>query len=64
MRAKGLTLIEEGETKTVPVTVSEDPAELGVQDYLIVTLKGPLGATGGGQDAASHRRRDDHRFGA
>src|SRR6056297_2401489 len=39
MREKGLTLIEEGETKTLPVTVSEDPADLGSQDYVIVTLK-------------------------
>ena len=39
MQEKGLTLIEEGETTTVPVTASDDPAALGVQDYLIVTLK-------------------------
>jgi 2-dehydropantoate 2-reductase len=39
MKEKGLTLIEEGGTVTVPVTASEDPAELGVQDYVIVTLK-------------------------
>ena len=39
MQAKGLTLIEEGETTTVPVTASDDPAALGVQDYVIVTLK-------------------------
>jgi len=39
MQEKGLTLIEEGETTTVPVTASEDPAALGVQDYVIVTLK-------------------------
>jgi 2-dehydropantoate 2-reductase len=40
MREKGLTLIEEeGETTTVPVTASDDPAALGVQDYVIVTLK-------------------------
>jgi 2-dehydropantoate 2-reductase len=39
MRGKGLTLIDEGGTVTVPVTASEDPAELGVQDYVIVTLK-------------------------
>lgn len=39
MRDKGLTLIEEGEAKTLPVSVSEDPAELGPQDYVIVTLK-------------------------
>ena len=39
MQDKGLTLIEEGETTTVPVTASDDPAALGVQDYVIVTLK-------------------------
>ena len=39
MQEKGLTLIEEGETTTVPVTASDDPAVLGVQDYVIVTLK-------------------------
>ena len=39
MQEKGLTLIEEGETTTVPVTASDDPAALGVQDYVIVTLK-------------------------
>ena len=39
MQEKGLTLIEEGETKTVSVTASDDPAALGVQDYVIVTLK-------------------------
>ena len=39
MKAKGLTLIEEGETTTVPVTVSDDPADLGPQDYVIITLK-------------------------
>ena len=39
MQEQGLTLIEEGETTTVPVTASEDPAALGVQDYVIVTLK-------------------------
>ncbi len=39
MEANGLTLIEEGETVNVPVTVSEDPAVLGPQDYVIVTLK-------------------------
>lgn len=39
MQAKGLTLIEEGETTTVTVTASDDPAALGVQDYVIVTLK-------------------------
>ena len=39
MQAKGLTLIEETGSFTVPVTASEDPAELGRQDYVIVTLK-------------------------
>ncbi|MEO0372830.1 MAG: 2-dehydropantoate 2-reductase, partial [Pseudomonadota bacterium] len=39
MEANGLTLIEEGGAVTVPVTVSEDPAALGPQDYVIVTLK-------------------------
>ncbi|MEM7732099.1 MAG: 2-dehydropantoate 2-reductase [Pseudomonadota bacterium] len=39
MEANGLTLIEEGKTANVPVTVSEDPAALGPQDYVIVTLK-------------------------
>ncbi|WP_371225420.1 2-dehydropantoate 2-reductase [Roseovarius sp. 2305UL8-3] len=39
MREKGLTLIEEGESKTLPVTVSENPEDLGPQDYVIVTLK-------------------------
>ncbi len=39
MREKGLTLIEAGETTTLPVTATEDPADLGPQDYVIVTLK-------------------------
>jgi 2-dehydropantoate 2-reductase len=39
MQEKGLTLIEDGETTMVPVTASDDPAALGVQDYVIVTLK-------------------------
>jgi 2-dehydropantoate 2-reductase len=39
MREKGLTLIEEEGTFTVPVTASENPADLGPQDYVIVTLK-------------------------
>lgn len=39
MQANGLTLIEESGQSTVPVTVSEDPATLGPQDYVIVTLK-------------------------
>ena len=39
MRDKGLTLIEEAGSFTVPVTASDDPADLGPQDYVIVTLK-------------------------
>jgi 2-dehydropantoate 2-reductase len=39
MRAKGLTLIEEAGTFTVPVTASDDPAALGPQDYVVITLK-------------------------
>ena len=39
MQNTGLTLIEEGETTTVPVTASDEPTALGVQDYVIVTLK-------------------------
>jgi 2-dehydropantoate 2-reductase len=40
MREKGLTLIEEGaDPVTVSVTASDDPTDLGAQDYVIVTLK-------------------------
>ena len=39
MQANGLTLIEGGGRVTVPVRASADPAELGEQDYVIVTLK-------------------------
>ena len=39
MKENGLTLIEEGENTNQKVTVSEDPAALGPQDYVIVTLK-------------------------
>ncbi|MDA4847440.1 2-dehydropantoate 2-reductase [Hoeflea poritis] len=39
MRDRGLTLIEDGERLAVPVSVSDDPAALGPQDYVIVTLK-------------------------
>ena len=40
MQANGLTLIEEGGDETVvSVTASDTPADLGVQDYIIVTLK-------------------------
>ena len=39
MRERGLTLIEEEGTTTVPVTASDNAADLGPQDYVIVTLK-------------------------
>jgi len=40
MQANGLKLIEEGGAETVvQVTAAEDPAALGPQDYVIVTLK-------------------------
>jgi 2-dehydropantoate 2-reductase len=40
MRARGLTLIEaDGARFTVPVTAADDAAELGPQDYVVVTLK-------------------------
>ena len=39
MRENGLTLIEEGSSKTLPVTVSDNPGDIGPQDYVIVTLK-------------------------
>ncbi|WP_160477792.1 2-dehydropantoate 2-reductase [Cereibacter sphaeroides] len=39
MQARGLTLIEEGGTRTVSVRAASDPVALGPQDYVIVTLK-------------------------
>ncbi len=36
---KGLSLIEEGAETTVQVTASDNPEDLGPQDYVIVTLK-------------------------
>ncbi len=39
MRDKGLTWIEHGQSSNVAVSVSENPADLGEQDYVIVTLK-------------------------
>jgi 2-dehydropantoate 2-reductase len=39
MQARGLVLIEEGARETIAVRASDDPAALGVQDYVIVTLK-------------------------
>ncbi|MGE0717871.1 MAG: 2-dehydropantoate 2-reductase [Alphaproteobacteria bacterium] len=39
MRENGLTLLIEGERKVARVTATEDPAEAGPQDSVIVTLK-------------------------
>ena len=39
MRERGLTLISDGQTHVIPVKAVQDPAEAGVQDYVIVTLK-------------------------
>lgn len=39
IKANGLRLIEDGTETTVPVKASDDPASLGPQDYVIVTLK-------------------------
>jgi 2-dehydropantoate 2-reductase len=39
MQANGLTLIEDGTRTTHKVTASDTPADLGPQDYVIVTLK-------------------------
>ncbi|MEM6758260.1 MAG: 2-dehydropantoate 2-reductase [Pseudomonadota bacterium] len=39
MQANGLRLIEEAGDVTVPVTASDNAADLGPQDYVIVTLK-------------------------
>ncbi len=39
VQADGLTLEEEGQSTTVPVRAVQDAADLGPQDYVIVTLK-------------------------
>ena len=39
MQENGLTLIKDGETRVARVRATEDPAEAGPQDYVIVTLK-------------------------
>lgn len=39
MQSDGLTLIEDDARATYPVNAAEDPATLGEQDYVIVTLK-------------------------
>ncbi|MEZ5658227.1 MAG: 2-dehydropantoate 2-reductase [Burkholderiaceae bacterium] len=39
MQSRGLSLIEDGNTTTVPVNAVQNPADLGPQDYVIITLK-------------------------
>lgn len=39
MQASGLTLLIEGEKKVVQVACTDDPAQVGPQDYVIITLK-------------------------
>ena len=39
LQSKGLTLIEDGEASTVAVLATDDAAELGPQDYVVITLK-------------------------
>jgi len=39
MRANGLTLLKDGETRTVRVACTDAPAELGPQDYVLIALK-------------------------
>ena len=39
MRANGLTLLKDGETRTVRVACTDAPAELGPQDYVVIALK-------------------------
>ncbi len=41
IRAKGLTVDTQEENFTVPVRASDNPAELGVQDGVLVTVKAP-----------------------
>jgi 2-dehydropantoate 2-reductase len=45
LREHGLRLIEGGLTQTVQVSASENPAELGVQDLVVVAVKGPAMAS-------------------
>jgi len=39
MRSRGLTLLAGGERKVVQLRCTDDPAELGPQDYVLLTLK-------------------------
>ena len=39
IQKNGLTLVKEGESKTVDVSCTDDPTQAGPQDYVIITLK-------------------------
>jgi len=39
IREKGLTFVKDGQSETIEVKASDDPAELGQQDYVIIALK-------------------------
>jgi 2-dehydropantoate 2-reductase len=39
MQKNGLTLIEDGESRTLKLPCSDDPTTLGAQDYVILTVK-------------------------
>ena len=41
MQKNGLQLIEDGKNQTVHPRCTNDPAEAGPQDYVIITLKAP-----------------------
>jgi 2-dehydropantoate 2-reductase len=41
LKRDGLRLIIDGEMLQVPIQASEDPSELGVQDYVIIAAKAP-----------------------
>ena len=41
LKRDGLRLIIDGEMLQAPIQVSEDPSELGVQDYVIIAAKAP-----------------------
>lgn len=45
LRTHGLQLTDAHGTRTVPVHASDDPAELGPQDWVVLAVKGPAVAT-------------------
>ena len=44
VQARGITIVSEGGTKTVPIRAVETPEEAGPQDYVILALKAPAAA--------------------